>query len=79
LTTKPGNGQSNGSLGQDDLALLSNLPRLNGISYQSVTANDGKVCVVATGSTMSQKEGLKSNGFIWNPQRKVWWRYVYEA
>jgi hypothetical protein len=46
LTTKPGNGQSNGSLGQDDLALLSNLPRLNGVSYQSVKANDGKVCVV---------------------------------
>jgi hypothetical protein len=33
---------------------------------------------VATGDTMKQKEGLKGNGFIfiWNPQRKVWWRYA---
>jgi hypothetical protein len=79
LSHKSGNGSSNGTLSNEDLVLLSNLPQLNGISYQSVTANDGKICVVATGNTMSQKEGLKSNGFIWNPQRKVWWRYADDA
>jgi hypothetical protein len=55
MPPKPGNGQSNDNLTSDDFSLLSNLPQLNGISYQSVTANDGKVCIVATGETMRQK------------------------
>jgi hypothetical protein len=79
LASKPGNGQSNGSLSTEDLDLLTNLPQLNGISYQSVLANDGKTCVVAIGNTMGQKEGLKDSGFKWNPQRKIWWRYADEG
>ena len=76
---QPGNGHANKAARDDDLALLSNLPRLSGVSYQSITANDGQICVVATGDTMSQKDRLKGNGFKWNPQRKIWWRYAEDV
>ena len=76
---QPGNGHGSKASNDDDLSLLSNLPQLNGVSYQSITANDGQICVVATGDTMRQKDRLKGNGFKWNPQRKVWWRYAEDV
>lgn len=55
---------------------FSNLPRIDGISYQSVTATDGRPCVIATGQTQPKKALLMSAGFKWNPQRKMWWKYA---
>jgi hypothetical protein len=78
VPAKPGNGHSDNGSSADDLRLLSNLPQFDGISYQAITAKDGKTCVVAIGNTMNQKDGLKRGGFRWNPQRKIWWRYADE-
>ena len=55
---------------------LSNLPHLDGISYQIVPAQDGRECVLATGNTAAKKEQLSAAGVHWNPQRKIWWKYA---
>ncbi len=60
-------------------AALENLPPLEGISYQQVTAQDGRPCIIATGNTQAKKEILTGAGFRWNPQRKLWWKYVDAA
>lgn len=58
---------------------LENLPQLEGIAYQVVTAQDGRDCIIATGNTQSRKEILSGAGFRWNAQRKVWWKYADAA
>ena len=60
-------------------ASLDFLPQLEGIAYQVVAANDGRECVIATGNTHAKKEILQDAGFRWNPQRKIWWRYMDAA
>ena len=55
---------------------FSGLPRIDGITYQSVTATDGRACIIATGRTQPKKELLVGAGFKWNAQRKMWWRYA---
>lgn len=54
----------------------TDLPRIDGINYQQVTAQDGRLCIVATGQTQPKKQLLMGAGFKWNPERKVWWRYA---
>ena len=58
---------------------LENLPSLEGVTYQQVTAQDGRPCIIATGNTQAKKELLTGSGFRWNPQRKLWWKYVDAA
>ena len=60
-------------------ASLENLPPLEGVTYQQVTAQDGRPCIIATGNTQTKKELLTGSGFRWNPQRKLWWKYVDAA
>ena len=55
---------------------LSTLPHLDEISYQIVSAQDGRECILATGNTAAKKEQLSAAGFHWNPQRKIWWKYA---
>ena len=55
---------------------LENLPPLEGVTYQQVTAQDGRPCIIATGNTQAKKELLTGSGFRWNTQRKLWWKYV---
>jgi hypothetical protein len=55
------------------------LPKLDGITYQEITATDGQVCIVATGNTKAKKELLAGAGFKWNPQRKMWWKYAHAS
>ncbi len=77
--TQPKNNQntpSNQAIPRHD---FSHLPRIDGIRYEHVTASDGRPCVVAVGSTQVQKDLLKEAGFVWNPQRKMWWRYAHSA
>jgi hypothetical protein len=57
-------------------SLTTQLPKLDGITYQEITATDGQVCIVATGNTQAKKELLSGAGFKWNPQRKMWWKYA---
>jgi hypothetical protein len=52
------------------------LPKLDGITYQEITATDGQVCIVATGNTQAKKDLLAGAGFKWNSQRKMWWKYA---
>jgi hypothetical protein len=54
----------------------SALPKIDGISYQTVAAEDGRSCVIAMGNTAAKKDMLAEIGFRWNPQRKVWWMYA---
>ena len=60
-------------------ASLESLPSLEGVTYQQVTAQDGRPCIIATGNTQAKKELLTGAGFRWNPQRKLWWKYVDAA
>lgn len=55
---------------------LSDLPHLDGVSYEIVTAQDGRECILATGNTATNTELLSAAGFHWNPQRKIWWKYA---
>jgi hypothetical protein len=57
----------------------SSLPKLDGVSYENVQADDGRMCIVATGSTLEKKELLRAAGFKWNPQQKIWWKYADAA
>lgn len=52
------------------------LPSLEGVTYQRVTAQDGRECIVASGNTQPKKEILSGLGFRWNAQRKYWWKYA---
>lgn len=64
---------------QKPSASSPSLPKLDGITYQEITATDGQVCIVATGNTQAKKELLAGAGFKWNPQRKMWWKYAQES
>ena len=55
------------------------LPSLEGVTYQRVTAQDGRECIVASGNTQPKKEILSGLGFRWNAQRKYWWKYADAA
>ena len=55
------------------------LPKIDGVIYKSVQAEDGRMCVVANGNTLDKKELLKAAGFKWNSQQKVWWKYAATA
>lgn len=59
--------------------IISELPKLDGITYQSVIAQDGRTCIIAKGNTRAKKQILAGSGFQWNSARKVWWRYVDAA
>lgn len=61
---------------QNDSQILDTLPKLTGVTYQVVTAQDGRDCIVASGDTQPRKNILSSAGFRWNAQRKIWWRYT---
>ncbi|MBG3876406.1 single-stranded DNA-binding protein [Desulfovibrio oxamicus] len=58
---------------------LASLPRLDGVSYTTATAQDGRLCILASGSTSARKQLLSAAGFKWNAERKVWWRYAETA
>ena len=55
---------------------LQKLPRLEGVLYKFVPADDGRECVIATGNTLPKKEILKKAGFQWDGQQRVWWKYA---
>lgn len=55
------------------------LPHLDGVTYQYVTSQDGRQCIVATGNTHPRKEILRGAGFIWDARQKCWWKYADAA
>jgi hypothetical protein len=56
--------------------LIAAMPTLDGITYSTLTTQDNKLCIVATGDTRAKKTILEQAGFRWNEQRKIWWRYA---
>ena len=50
---------------------LSQLPHLDGVSYEIVSAQDGRECILATGNTAVKKEQLSAAGFHWSRQQKT--------
>jgi hypothetical protein len=55
------------------------MPKIDGISYETVSTTDGKLCIIATGDTNSKKRILIQAGFRWSQERKIWWRYAEAA
>ena len=78
-SAEPTQGEGHNRAVKGQPASLDFLPQLEGIAYQVVAANDGRECVIATGNTQAKKELLQGAGFRWNPQRKIWWRYMDAA
>lgn len=52
-----------------------NLPKIDGVSFRTVQAEDGRRCIVASGKTLEKKELLRASGFKWDSQQRVWWKY----
>lgn len=83
VAPRPSNASYKGSnvdafpdLGEDSQEIPEELPDLEGVRYEFVTAQDGRNCVIASGNTQPNKGLLAGAGFRWNPQRKVWWKYA---
>ena len=55
---------------------LENLPKLDGVTYRKVQAQDGRLCIIAKGETASKKTLLMAAGFAWNQQQRLWWKYA---
>jgi hypothetical protein len=55
------------------------MPKIDGISYETVSTTDGILCIIATGDTNSKKRILIQAGFRWSQERKIWWRYAEAA
>lgn len=52
-----------------------NLPKIDGVSFRTVQAEDGRRCIVASGKTLEKKEVLRASGFRWDSQQRIWWKY----
>lgn len=52
------------------------LPKIDGVTYQYVQANNGRMCVTASGNTKAKRPLLKEAGFSWDDTRKLWWKYA---
>jgi len=59
--------------------VLTSMPKLDGISYKTASAQDGRLCIVATGNVSAKQQVLRASGFKWSDERKVWWRYADSA
>ena len=57
----------------------SGLPKIDGITYRSITSTDGRSCIIASGNTQPKKEMLMGLGVKWNAQRNMWWKYADAA
>lgn len=58
---------------------LASLPKIDGVSFNTVQTQDDKLCIVASGDTRNKKQILLQAGFKWSEQRKMWWRYADAA
>lgn len=57
---------------------LAGLPKIDGVTYQTITASNGRLCVTASGSTSDKRAFLQEAGFRWDGTRKLWWRYAQD-
>jgi len=59
--------------------VLISMPKLDGITFKTASAQDGRLCIVATGNVSTRQQVLKASGFKWSEERKLWWRYADSA
>jgi len=69
----PANSQDN------PVDVLAGLPKIDGITYQTVTAGNGRLCITASGNVRDKRAFLQEAGFRWDGNRKLWWRYAQAA
>jgi len=55
---------------------LASLPKIDGISFQTVNAGNGRTCITASGDVRNKRPFLQEAGFRWDDGRKIWWRYA---
>ena len=55
---------------------LARLPRIDGVTYATIQASDGRTCITASGATQAKKTFLQEAGFRWDAGRKLWWRFA---
>ena len=55
---------------------LAELPKIDGVTYQTVTASNGKMCITASGNVRDKRPFLQEAGFRWDGNRNIWWRYA---
>ena len=63
------------SVSNRPVSLHQNLPKIDGVNFRTVQAEDGRRCIVAPGKTLEKKELLRASGFKWDSQQRVWWKY----
>ena len=54
--------------------IMTDLPHIDGITFQQQKAKDGALYITATGNTRNKNGILKEAGFKWNSSRKLWWK-----
>ena len=59
--------------------VLAGLPKIDGVTYQTVTTANGKLCITASGNVRDKRAFLQEAGFRWDGNRKLWWRYAQAA
>ena len=52
------------------------LPKIDGVTYQRLTAGNGAPYITATGNTRGKTPILKEAGFQWDASGKKWWKYA---
>ncbi len=55
------------------------LPKIDGVNFEEECDDEGRPLLVATGKTLQKKDMLKANGFRWNGERKVWYKFLDAA
>ena len=55
---------------------LAELPKIDGVTYQTVTASNGRLCITASGDVRDKRPFLQEAGFRWDGNRNIWWRYA---
>ncbi len=58
---------------------LVGLPKIDGITYQTIIASNGRTCVTASGDVRNKRPFLQEAGFRLDDNRKIWWRYAQAA
>ncbi len=56
-----------------------NFPKIDGVNFEEEYDDDGRTVLVATGKTLQKKDILKANGFRWDVERKVWYKFLDAA
>ncbi len=54
--------------------IMTDLPHIDGVTFQQQKAQDGALYITATGNTRNKTGILKDVGFKWNSSRKLWWK-----